>query len=266
MSLIINPCDRLGNNISQIIRTVKYNNDNLNMYNIDLKLLKNFQKEIFKNFPDNIIFRENNNPDICDMYSTFWNVIPDLNNKYIVDTYIKPYIDYEINNEIENLKIDFNNDLIIHIRSGDLFNMDFHELKHYIQPPFYYYKKIIDEGKYNKIIILSENYNLNPCINEILKTCKNSIFLSNSLDIDFKIMLNAKYFVTSLSSLCIAINDLSKFKKIIYCFNEDNYGWLKGCNTYNDNNEKINIIIIDISNFLNYDFKDKYDVLNKMIL
>jgi hypothetical protein len=40
--------------------------------------------------------------------------------------------------------------------------------------------------------------------------------MNNSLEIDFKIMLNAKYFVNSFSTLSLIVNMISKYKKMIY--------------------------------------------------
>ena len=55
------------------------------------------------------------------------------------------------------------NDLYIHIRSGDIFIKPCKE-KSYAQPPLCFYKTIIDNNKFKRIYIISEN-ELNPVIN-----------------------------------------------------------------------------------------------------
>jgi len=89
----------------------------------------------------------------------------------ICETYIRPLFKriLEQHNQLKLTGID----LIIHLRSGDVFNPSTHGL--YIQPPFSYYKTIIDEQyeqyeKYNdtrRIIILTEPDKRNPCMNLI---------------------------------------------------------------------------------------------------
>ena len=52
---------------------------------------------------------------------------------------------------------------------------------------------------------------------------KNIKYLLNDLNTDFKIILNAQYYVTSNSTLSLVINSLSKSKTKIYISD----GWLK---------------------------------------
>jgi hypothetical protein len=58
MKLVIEPFGRLGNNISQIVRCIQYNLESNKKHNIDMRLLKNYQQIIFKNFPNIFIFNE----------------------------------------------------------------------------------------------------------------------------------------------------------------------------------------------------------------
>jgi hypothetical protein len=210
--LIIQPYGRFGNNIIQIIRCISENFSKYHHDNIDIRLLKK-KNVIFKNFPDYFLFDFSvNNEEIT---SFFWNDIHvDKNTeKLIVDNYIKPYINYSIKS---NYGINFEKDLIIHIRSGDIFNNDF-PLHQYIQPPYSFYKNIIEKENFENIYIFSENYNINPVIQKLLENYKNIKFLSNDLDIDFTLMINSEYFVTSNSCLSKVIILLSIVKLNFGC-------------------------------------------------
>ena len=60
------------------------------------------------------------------------------------------------------------NDLVIHIRSGDLFIKSVPHPR-YLTPPISYYKNIIDQNKnYENIYIIAEDC-INPCINKLLE-------------------------------------------------------------------------------------------------
>jgi hypothetical protein len=170
--------------------------------------------QILYNFPEKINFDYlNDNEEI--ITDIFWSIKITIQKEEtinIIDKYIKPYIDYNL---VDNYNINFEKDLIIHIRSGDIFDKNFN-VNSYIQPPYSFYKKIIEENKFDNIYILSENYNINPIIPKLLSNYKNIKFLSNDLDVDFKIMLNSCFFVNSNSTLCIIINSLSTNKKNIY--------------------------------------------------
>jgi hypothetical protein len=139
----------------------------------------------------------------------------------IINKYIKPYIEYEL---IDNKGINFVHDLIIHVRSGDIFNIKF-PLNNYTQPPYSFYKKIIEENNFENIYILSENYNINPVIPKLLENYNNIKFLSNDLETDFKIMLNSHYFVNSNSTLSLIVNSISKLEKKIFSSSLWNKGY-----------------------------------------
>ena len=224
MTLNIKPFGRLGNNILQIIKCIT---ENLYIYNhkyIDLTLLKNKNSNILKNFPDILEFPEfpNNNEIIEDI---FWTIKTKVNKEQIIDIidkFIKPYIDYEL---FDNKGINFEKDLIIHVRSGDIFGIDFPLNNNYKQPPYSFYKKIIEETNFKNIYILSEKYNINPVIPKLLENYNNVQFLSNDLETDFKIMLYSQYFVNSNSTLSFIVNSISKIKKKLFSSSLWNNGY-----------------------------------------
>jgi len=79
----------------------------------------------------------------------------------IVEQYIKPYTNFLVNDIPETT-------CVINIRSGDIFNPGGVH-KGYVQPPFAFYKKIIDEEKYDKFLIITQPDLKNPTIMLIKK-------------------------------------------------------------------------------------------------
>ena len=218
--LEIIPYGRLGNNILQLIKCIYVNIEYYKHKEINFDLIKNKNKELFKNFPQVFVFDFPTNDEL--IRDTFWDINVEENKKLvknIITKYIQPYIDYNLK---DSNGINFDNDLIIHIRSGDILSENF-PLNNYIQPPYSFYTKIIEMYNFENIYILSENYNLNPVISKLLDNHTNINFLSNDLETDFKIMLNAQFFVNSNSTLSMAINSLSKNKKTIFVSS-----WSKG--------------------------------------
>ena len=218
---------RLGNLILAMLNSISCNILEHKHNKISLLDIKKKNNIVLKNFPDYFLFEEyNNNINndkiiIIDIWTNYYIKIDNNMCEHILNVYIKPYIDYNYDNI---LNIDFNNDLIIHIRSGDIFdesnrvneNTSSDLFKWFQQPPYSFYKKIIDENNYSKIYIVSECYN-NPIIAKIINNYTNSIFVSNDVNNDFKILLNSKNLVVSTSDFVKAAVYLSNQKNVIYC-------------------------------------------------
>ena len=167
-----------------------------------------------KEFPDYYVFDEfiDNPENTTTISKMFTKTINDnLTNdigKEIISKYLKPYVDYNLTDEIN---IDFDNDLVIHIHSGDCFiktsrvNENFnHKLfRCFMQPPYSFYKHVIDSTSYSKVWIIAEDTE-NPNINKLLKNYPTLVkYLSNDAVTDFKILLHAK-------NLAIGTSDFSK--------------------------------------------------------
>ena len=192
----------LGNCVQQYIACIVENLYYYKQDKVDFRKWKEvsfnrllYCKNFFKDIPDFIDFDFPKTNEIIE--ENIWalknkeNITKDKLIE-IIDKYFIQYIDLNI---INNYNIDFDNDLVIHIRSGDILG----NLKLYTQPPYYFYKKIIEDNNYPNIFIISENKG-NPIINKLLNNFKNIKFISNSSDIDLKILLKSKNLVTSNST------------------------------------------------------------------
>ncbi len=112
----------------------------------------------------------------------------------------------EIRRNLPNVNI-YPDDLVIHVRSGNIFKELV--LSFYPQPPFCFYEYIISNNKFKNIYIISEN-NFNPVINKLISVFPNIIFKKNSIHIDISYLCNAYNIVGSSSSFLlesIKLND-----------------------------------------------------------
>ena len=121
---------------------------------------------------------------------------------------IKPEIridkfEYEIKRNLPKVIID-QKDLYIHIRSGDIFKYKSNKSSNYAQPPLCFYEKILNQFKFRKIFIITEN-NLNPIINLLIKRFQTIIVTNNSLKVDIALLMNAYNIVGSISSFLTMI-------------------------------------------------------------
>lgn len=117
-----------------------------------------------------------------------------------------------LNSRYSNLDLN-ENDLYIHIRSGDVFIK--HPNRYLGQPPLNYYLDIINSRKWNKIHVIAENDN-NPCVKELSK--RGYVFSKGSLHHDMSLLVNAVNLVVGPGSFGQAIALLSKKLKTYYVF------------------------------------------------
>ena len=135
---------------------------------------------------------------------------------FLFQHHFKPQIRlYLIRNEVKkNLpKLEINqNDLVIHIRSGDIFEPKYQGS--YSQPPLCFYQKVINKFKFNKIYLIAQNKN-NPVINKILEEFPNIIYQEQNIATDISYLVNAYNLVASVSTFLttsVMLNDnLVKF-------------------------------------------------------
>ena len=122
---------------------------------------------------------------------------------------------------INNINKLHENDLVIHIRSGDIFSSDPHPM--YVPPPLSYYIKEIDKCNYEKIHIICEDTQ-NPVVNELLKLYKNAVYEKNTLEQDIRIILGATNIIYSVGTFIPALMLLCKNIKFIHSSFKDESG------------------------------------------
>ena len=114
---------------------------------------------------------------------------------------------------INNINKLHENDIVIHIRSGDIFSSRPHP--NYVPPPLSYYIKEIDKCKYENIHIICEDTK-NPVVNELLKLYKNAVYEKNTLENDIRIILGAANIIFSVGSFIPSLMLLSNNIKSFY--------------------------------------------------
>ena len=88
------------------------------------------------------------------------------------------------------------NDLVIHIRSGDIF-VNPHPA--YVPPPLSYYIREINSRKYERIHIICED-TVNPVVNSLLSLYENANHEKRTLENDIKIILGATNIIQSIGT------------------------------------------------------------------
>jgi len=119
-----------------------------------------------------------------------------------------------------------NDELVIHIRSGDIFLPQYFQPQ-YIQPPITYYEKIIQSESFKNIFLVAED-NRNPVIDKLLcaypgikpivgKQNNNTVLNFNSEFIhDLNILLSARTLVIGNGSLGFVVALLSDSLQHLY--------------------------------------------------
>ena len=201
---------RLGNNIIQLS----------NIINIAIAYKHNIIFNVKHRYFDlsvitNYFNKYNNNEIITDEYKFFYiSKLPCPNNIFMQNIEEKNKIlqkSFLINN-INKLP---ENDLVIHIRSGDIFSSNPHP--RYIPPPLSYYISTINECKCEKIHIVCEDTK-NPIVNKLLELYKNAVYQKNTLEKDISIILGSTNIIFSTGTFIPALMLLSKNVKYIYGF------------------------------------------------
>ena len=176
------------------------NNNYQNNYVIDME-----KPGYYTKYNQNFTFTNSNS--FPNLFMLFFNL--KIENRFSV-------IKAEILKNLPKVKVKLN-DLYIHIRSGDIFSKEASSpsfAPSYAQLPLCFYTKIIEQNKFNKIYIISED-KLNPIIDILLTKYKNIIYNNNSLETDISYLIYAYNIVGSISSFItsiIKLNDnLKKF-------------------------------------------------------
>ena len=138
------------------------------------------------------------------------------------------------------------NDLYIHIRSGDIFSTFIHG--NYAQPPLCFYEFIINNFHFEKIFIISEDKR-NPVIDVLLNKYTNIKFLHQDFSHDVSYIINAQNLIISSSSFSLNLARLSSKLKNLFVYDitpkEEKEYWLIDDNKYNENLKKFVMKVSD---------------------
>ena len=147
-------------------------------------------------------------------HSFYTGTVPFYKRKEIVQKYILPKLRF-------SPVVLGNNDLVIHLRGGDIFCRPHFA---YVQPPLSFYEQVITSRDWDRIYLLSED-NRNYCY-DVLRLKYNCISCLDNKERhggnlwgfsdDLALMIGATNFVCSKSSLSPLIVQLSKTIKNVY--------------------------------------------------
>lgn len=105
-------------------------------------------------------------------------------------------------------------DLVIHIRSGDLF-IGNRPHPNYLSPPLSFYTDILNTNTYENIYMIAEDRG-NPCIDRLLELYPNIVFKVQTLREDIAIILGATNIIMSIGTFIPQLLELSDNIKMVY--------------------------------------------------
>ena len=192
---------RLGNNIIQLINAIQL--AVTKNYNIIVPRHKYFSKtHICLNKQIGI-----NSKRISDPNNYFYSTnIPDVDQNRVLQILRGSFT-------IKDVKALDAEDLVIHIRSGDIFDKDPHP--GYIMPPLSYYVDIIRANTFKNIYLLAEDRK-NPCINALLELYLTIQFELQPLEKDIRLILGAVNVVASYGTMIDSLLLFSDNIKRVY--------------------------------------------------
>jgi len=130
------------------------------------------------------------------------------NMRRICKTWIYPHLD------IQPTKIP-DDTLVIHIRSGDIFDKNVRNPEQYSPNPYHFYHTLLDS--FDKAIVVTENDNYNPIVEELSYNKKVTI-QRGSVAEDFSTLLGAKHVANSgVGTFAVAAALCSQNIEHFYC-------------------------------------------------
>jgi hypothetical protein len=104
-------------------------------------------------------------------------------------------------------------ELVIHIRSGDIFSNRPHS--GYIMPPLSYYTDILTRNNFSKVYVIASDTK-NPVIPKLVNLYPTIVFNIQDLKQDIQLLLGATHVVMSFGTFTSALLVLSDHIKVIY--------------------------------------------------
>lgn len=136
------------------------------------------------------------------------------------------------------------NDLVIHIRSGDIMVNNCDWPKEYIPPPYVFYETILKKTwkKWSKIYIIAED-NKHPCLRRLIQNHPQIIWKKQSLKKDIEFILSAKSIVIGGGSFVPALMLFSNnIKNVFGTYNTPSKFLIKTL-------PHLNICVLDFKNY-----------------
>jgi len=109
-----------------------------------------------------------------------------------------------------------NEELYIHIRSGNIFKSYIHGL--YSQPPFCFYERVLTKFSFKKVILIAKD-SYNPIVKKLIKKFPQIKFRKHGLKEDISLLINSYNIVCSISSFLIAILQLNDKFEFLWDYN-----------------------------------------------
>jgi hypothetical protein len=233
--------NRTGNHLVALLNTIEHSFNRNNFYKLEIPEHKLFTLKSNLNLSNKEICE-------CNKIHDFTHIInPNIHNQLSLEELKNIYLKYVKYNDLFTKYDISENDIGIHIRSGDIF-VGNHPHGYYIQPPLNYYTEIINNNINKSIIIVFENYN-NPVINklkEIYENKQNIKFQSSTLEKDIFTLSKCKLLVWGTGTFCIIPYCLSTTiqKQIIP---KTFVGAIK---FFNNNKSTNTMLFIDLPNYI----------------
>ncbi len=133
--------------------------------------------------------------------------LPDY--RRILQSKILPLIPYEPDTAITD------ETLVIHIRSGDIFQDKYPHLA-YVQPPLSFYLNIIQKYNYQDVVIVTQADLQNPCIEQLQRHLPGVRVQASSLAADIGTILRARHLVVGLSTFSVVLGFCSSQIRQMY--------------------------------------------------
>lgn len=231
---------RLGNNIQQICNGILFseiNNQGFFSPPHDLINVIKFNCDIETPVSYNRFFHYNTiskdfDIDLNYLYS---------NIKRICELYVTPNFKFNIGETFDD------DTLVIHIRSGDIFQIEFDSPHAYTPNPLSYYINLVNMFK--KVIVVTESDNYNPIIPKLEKY-NNVTIQSSDIATDFSTLLRAKNLASSgtgtfsvAAALC-SLNIKNFYYTNLYLDEHLNPEMLKS--------SSINLVMTNLKNYLTH--------------
>ena len=111
--------------------------------------------------------------------------------------------------------------LVIHIRSGDIFNRNITIHPMYSPPPLAYYQEIIEEHSMQsrEVILVTLNKHMSPLVAALLEIYPHIKIQAGSLEEDVAVLLAARHLVVSQGTFAWALALASSKLETLYTFN-----------------------------------------------